>query len=87
MAISGAIMTLSDAHAYLLAGFTERDVQDVIDDLDFLHQNSIWPYAKDRTATMLADSPHILREFLQKVRPDALRSAMISKAVKSLVLN
>jgi hypothetical protein len=79
-------MTLSDPHAYLLAGFSERDVQEIIDDLDYLHQNSNWPYPKDRTTTMLVESPCILREFLEKVRPDALRSAMISKTVKGLVL-
>ena len=78
-------MTLSDPHAYLLAGFTEHDVQDIIDDLDYLHQNSTWPYGKDRTAMMLVESPHILREFLEKVRPEALRSAMIPKSVKGLV--
>ena len=79
-------MTLSDPHAYMLAGFTEHDVQEIIDDLDYLHQNSTWPYAKDRTTTMLLDSPHILKEFLEKVRPDALRSAMIPRSVKALVL-
>ena len=79
-------MTLSDPHAYMLAGFTEHDVQEIIDDLDYLHQNSTWPYAKDRTTTMLLDSPHILKEFLEKVRPDALRSAMIPRSVKTLVL-
>lgn len=79
-------MTLSDPHAYMLAGFTEHDVQEIIDDLDYLHQNSTWPYTKDRTTTMLLDSPHILKEFLEKVRPDALRSAMIPRSVKTLVL-
>ena len=79
-------MTLSDPHVYLLAGFSERDVEEILDDLDYLHQNSTWPYAKDRTAAMLVESPHILREFLEKVRPDALRTAMIPKAVKSLVI-
>ena len=79
-------MTLSDPHAYMLAGFTEHDVQEIIDDLDYLHQNSTWPYAKDRTTIMLLDSPHILKEFLEKVRPDALRSAMIPRSVKTLVL-
>lgn len=79
-------MTLSDPHAYTLAGFTEHDVEEIIDDLDYLHQNSTWPYTKDRTTTMLLESPLILREFLGKVRPDALRSAMISKTVKNLVL-
>lgn len=79
-------MTLADPHTFLLAGFTERDVEEILDDLDYLHQNSTWPYSKDRTAQLLAESPHILREFLEKVRPDALRSAMISKSVKGLVL-
>lgn len=79
-------MTLSDPHAYLLAGFTEHDVEEIIADLDYLYLNSNWPYAKDRTAMMLVESPHILREFLEKVRPDALRSAMISKSTKGLVL-
>lgn len=79
-------MTLSDPHAYLLAGFTEHDVEEIISDLDYLYLNSSWPYAKDRTATMLVESPHILREFLEKVRPDALRSAMIPRSIKGLVL-
>lgn len=79
-------MTLSDPHAYLLAGFTEHDVEEIIGDLDYLYLNSSWPYAKDRTAMMLVESPHILREFLEKVRPDALRSAMISRTVKGMIL-
>lgn len=79
-------MTLSDPHAFMLAGFTEHDVREIIDDLDYLHQNSTWPYAKERTTTMLVESPVILREFLGKVRPDALRNAMIPRSVKSLVL-
>lgn len=79
-------MTLSDPHAYLLAGFTEHDVEEILADLDYLLQNSTWPYSKDRTSVMLVESPHILREFLEKVRRDALRSAMISKSVKGLVL-
>lgn len=79
-------MTLSDPHAFMLAGFTEHDVQEIIDDLDYLHQNSTWPYPKDRTTHMLAESPDILREFLCNVRPDALRSAMIPRSIKGLVL-
>jgi hypothetical protein len=78
-------MPLLDAHAFLLAGFSEHDVQDVLDDLDYLHQNSTWPYRKDRTTDMLTDSPGILLEFLRAVRPDALRSAMIPKKVKNMV--
>lgn len=78
-------MPLLDAHAFLLAGFTEHDVQDVLDDLDYLHQNSTWPYRKDRTVDMLLEAPSIMMEFLQAVRPDALRSAMIPKKIKALV--
>ena len=79
-------MPLSDPHAFLLAGFTEHDVEEILADLDYLLQNSTWPYSRDRTATQLVESPHILREFLEKVRRDALRSAMIPKSVKCLVL-
>lgn len=78
-------MPLLDAHAFLLAGFTEHDVQDILDDLDYLHQNSTWPYRKDRTVDMLTESPGILMEFLRAVRPDALRNAMIPKKIKALV--
>ena len=78
-------MPLLDAHAFLLAGFTEHDVQDVLDDLDYLHQNSTWPYRKDRTTDMLTDSPTILLEFLRAVRPDALKNAMIPRKIKALV--
>lgn len=78
-------MPILDAHAFLLAGFTEHDVQDILDDLDYLHQNSTWPYRLDRTVDMLTDSPVILMDFLRSVKPDALRNAMIPKKVKTMV--
>lgn len=79
-------MMLSDPHAFLLAGFTEHDVEEILADLDYLLLNSTWPYSKERTTTMVLESPHILRDFLERVRRDALRTAMISKSVKGLVL-
>jgi len=78
-------MPLSDAHAFIMAGFTEQDFQDILDDLDYLHQNSTWPYRKDKTVDMLTEAPSILLEFLRAVRPDALRSAMIPKRIKAMV--
>lgn len=78
---------LIDAHAYLLAGFTEREVQEVLDDLDYLLQNSTWPYSRERTADMIVELPSMLTDFLRSVRRDALQSAMISRKVKSAILS
>lgn len=76
---------LSDSHAYLLAGFTEQEVQEVLDDLDYLLQNSTWPYSRERTAAMIVELPSMLTDFLHSVRRDALHSAMISRKIKSSI--
>ncbi len=78
-------MPLADAHAFLLAGFSEPDVEEILADLDYLHANARWPYTLDRTRWMLEDSPTILLEFLRAVDRDALRNAMIPRSVKRLI--
>lgn len=76
-------MTLNHAHAFQLANFSESDVEDILADLDYLLQNSTWPYSRERTAEMVVDSPDLLIDFLRSVRPDALRSALIPRPVKA----
>lgn len=78
-------MPLDDPHAFMMAGFTESDVDEVIGDLAYLLQNSKWPYTIERTTGMISESPDILLEFLRSVERSALRSAMIPKRVKNLV--
>lgn len=77
-------MPLSDAHAFLLAGFSETDVEEILADLDYLHANAVWPYTLERTRGMLEDSPDILLEFLRAVDRTALRNAMIPRRIKNL---
>lgn len=77
-------MPLADAHSFLLAGFTEPDVEEILADLEFLHANARWPYTLDRTRWMIEDSPDILLEFLRSVDREALRRAMIPRHVKRL---
>lgn len=78
-------MPLADPHAFIMAGFTESDVDEVVEDLGYLLQNSKWPYSVERTADMISESPDILLEFLRSVERSALRSAMIPKRIKNLV--
>ena len=78
-------MPIADAHAFLLAGFSEPDVEEILEDLDYLHAHAAWPYTLERTREMVADSPDILREFLGKVERGALRNAMIPRHVKRMV--
>jgi hypothetical protein len=75
-----------DAHAYQLAGFTEEEVREVIDDLDYLLQNSTWPYSRERTADMIQELPSMLVDFLRSVRRDALQNAMVSRSIKRTIL-
>lgn len=77
---------LFDAHAYQLAGFTEQEVHEVLDDLDYLLQNSTWPYSRERTADMIQELPSMFVDFLRSVRRDALQNAMVSRSVKRAVL-
>lgn len=78
--MSAAILT--DPADFLMAGFSETDVAEVIGDLDYLHQNSAWPCSRERTAEMIVESPAALLDFLRAVRADALRNAMIPRSVK-----
>ncbi len=78
-------MPLADAHAFLLAGFNEPDVEEILADLDYLHANAVWPYTLERTRWMLEDSPDILLEFLRAVDRGALRNAMIPHRVKAML--
>jgi len=77
---------LFDAHAYQLAGFTEQEVLEVIEDLDYLLQNSTWPYSRERTIDMIQELPSMFVDFLRSVRRDALQNAMVSRTVKRAVL-
>ncbi len=79
-------MPIGDAHAFIMAGFSEPDVEEILEDLDYLHANAVWPYTLERTRDMVVDSPDILLEFLQAVEKGALRSAMIPRRIKQLVL-
>jgi hypothetical protein len=78
-------MPLDDAHAFLLAGFSEPDVDEILADLEYLHANAVWPYTLERTRGMVADSPQILMEFLRSVDRQAMRNAMIPRRVKALL--
>ena len=82
----GGGMPLDDAHAFMMAGLSEPDVEEILEDLDFLHSRARWPYTLDRTREMVVSSPDILLEFLRSVEKDALRSAMIPRQVKRLVV-
>ena len=81
----GGAMPLDDAHAYMMAGLSEPDVEEILADLEFLHSRSKWPYTLERTRDMVVSSPDILLEFLRSVEKEALRSAMIPRQVKRLV--
>ena len=81
----GGEMPLDDAHAFMMAGLSEPDVEEILADLEFLHARATWPYTLDRTRDMVVSSPDILLEFLRAVEKEALRSAMIPRQVKRLV--
>jgi hypothetical protein len=78
-------MLLGDAHAFMMAGFSEPDVEEILEDLDYLYANAVWPYTLEKTREMVVDSPDILLEFLRAVEKGALRSAMIPRRIKRLV--
>lgn len=80
-----AEMPLDDAHAFMMAGFSEPDVEEILEDLDYLHARATWPYTLERTREMVVSSPDILLEFLRSVERGALRSAMIPRQVKRMV--
>ena len=83
--LHGGMMPLDDAHAFMMAGLSEPDVEEILADLDFLHSRATWPYTLDRTRDMVVTSPDILLEFLRSVERGALRSALIPRQVKRLV--
>lgn len=70
-----------------MAGFNEPDVEEILEDLDYLHANAVWPYTLERTRDMVVDSPDILIEFLRAVDKGSLRSAMIPRRIKKLILS
>lgn len=80
------VAQLSDPYAFQMAGFSPEDVDEILDDLDYLYQNSTWSYTRERTSGMIVESPVILTDFLRNVRADALRNAMIPRSVKNMML-
>jgi hypothetical protein len=84
--IISSVMPLSDPFAFQLAGFSEGDVDEILADLDYLHRNSRWTHRRDQVERMIVESPVILLDFLRSVRPDVVRSAMIPRRVKDMVL-
>jgi hypothetical protein len=81
-----AAMPLSDPYAFQLAGFSEHDVEEILSDLDYLHRNCPWTHRRDQIERMIVDSPVILLDFLRSVKPEVVRSAMIPRRVKDVVL-
>lgn len=81
----GWVMPLDDAHAFMNAGLSEPDVEEILEDLEYLHARAKWPYTLERTRDMVVSSPDIMLEFLRTVEKEALRSAMIPRQVKRLV--
>ena len=79
-------MLLTDPYAFQLAGYSEHDVEEILADLDYLHRNSRWTHRRDQIERMIVESPVILTDFLRSVSPDVVRSAMIPRRVKDLVL-
>ena len=80
------VAQLSDPYAFQMAGFSPEDVDEILEDLDYLYQNSTWSYTRERTSGMIVESPVILTDFLRNVRSDALRNAMIPRSVKNMML-
>lgn len=78
-------MALQDSYAFQIAGFSPRDVDEILADLDYLHQNSTWTHRRDLVQSMIQESPIILMDFLRSVRPDCVKNAMIPRHVKQLV--
>ena len=81
-----SVAQLSDPYAFQMAGFSPEDVDEILDDLDYLYQNSTWSYTRERTSGMIVESPVILTDFLRNVKADALRNAMIPRSVKNMML-
>lgn len=77
---------LLDPYSFQLAGFEESDVEEILADLDYLHRNSRWTHRRDQIERMIVESPVILMDFLRSIQPEVIRSAMIPRRVKDLVL-
>ena len=77
---------LLDPYSFQLAGFEESDVEEILADLEYLHRNSRWTHRRDQIERMIVESPVILMDFLRSIQPDVIRSAMIPRRVKDLVL-
>ena len=83
---TAAVMPLYDPYAFQLAGFSEGDVDEILADLDYLHRNSRWTHRRDQIERMIVESPVILLDFLRSVKPEVVKSAMIPRRVKDVVL-
>ena len=79
-------MPLVDPYAFQLAGFSEGDVEEILADLEYLHRNSRWTHRRDQIERMIVESPVVLLDFLRSVKPEVVRSAMIPRRVKEVVL-
>lgn len=78
-------MPLQDSYAFQAAGFSSHDVDEILADIDYLHQNSTWTHRRDLVQSMIQESPILLMDFLRSVRPDCVRNAMIPRHVKQMV--
>lgn len=78
-------MALQDSYAFHAAGFSSSDVDEILADIDYLHQNSTWTHRRDLVQSMIQESPLLLMDFLRSVRPDCVRNAMIPRHVKQMV--
>ena len=79
-------MPVSDPYAFQLAGFQVEDVEEILADLDYLHRNCPWTHRRDQIERMIVESPVILLDFLRSIKPEVVRSAMIPRRVKEVVL-
>jgi hypothetical protein len=80
------VMPVSDPYAFQLAGFQVEDVEEILADLDYLHRNCPWTHRRDQIERMIVESPVILMDFLRSIKPEVVRSAMIPRRVKEVVL-
>lgn len=79
-------MPILDPYAFQLAGFSESDVEEILADLDYLHQNSRWTHRRNQIEHMIQESPVVLLDFLRSVKPEVVRNALIPRRVKEIVL-
>jgi hypothetical protein len=79
-------MALIDPYPFQLLGLSVEDVEEILEDLDYLYAHAEWAYTQARTAEMIEDSADIMMEFLRAVKPEAVRNAMLSRRIKRLIL-